>query len=47
VIKVADGSAANKAGIQQGDFITKINGKVINNSLMHRNKFLHLYLEGE
>jgi Do/DeqQ family serine protease len=32
VIKVADGSAASKAGIQQGDFITKVNGKVINTS---------------
>jgi S1-C subfamily serine protease len=30
VIKVADGSAASQAGIQQGDFITKINGRQIN-----------------
>jgi Do/DeqQ family serine protease len=43
VIKVADGSAASKAGIQQGDFITKLNGKVINTAteLIGRISSLH------
>jgi S1-C subfamily serine protease len=30
VMQVADGSAASQAGMRQGDFITKINGRVIN-----------------
>jgi S1-C subfamily serine protease len=30
VIEVAAGSAARQAGIKQGDFITKINGRLIN-----------------
>ncbi len=30
VMDVADGSAAEEAGIQKGDFITKVNGTVIN-----------------
>jgi S1-C subfamily serine protease len=30
VIQVANGSAAAQAGIRQGDFITKINGREVN-----------------